>query len=103
MPDEPSPPESGGPARNRLTGALAVTALLAALVALWQTQSAPLVGPDDTPAPPAPGPPLTTPPPVRHPLPGPHGIRDRHHRPAAAGDTRGIVTPGVTHGVRPGP
>ncbi|KNB51820.1 hypothetical protein [Streptomyces caatingaensis] len=55
MPDEPSSPEpGGGPARSRLTGALALTALLAALVALWQTQSAPLVGPEDAPAPPSP-------------------------------------------------
>ncbi|GAA0390836.1 hypothetical protein [Streptomyces luteireticuli] len=73
MPDEPSPPESGGPVRSRLTGALAVTALLAALVALWQTQSAPLVGPDDTPAPPAPGPPSTTSHPSGTHSPGPTG------------------------------
>ncbi|MFI0736994.1 hypothetical protein ACH4PU_02630 [Streptomyces sp. NPDC021100] len=46
-------PESGRHAR-RFTGALAVTALLAALVALWQTQSAPMVGPDGTPVPPTP-------------------------------------------------
>ncbi|MBH1935699.1 hypothetical protein I5Q34_15710 [Streptomyces sp. AV19] len=72
MPDEPSPTEPGGHAR-RLTGALAVTALVAALVALWQTQSAPLVGPEDTPAPPAPGPPLTTPASSGTRSPGPTG------------------------------
>ncbi|MFI9205158.1 hypothetical protein [Streptomyces sp. NPDC053048] len=43
--------EHGGRRARLLTGALAIAALLAALVALWQTQSRPLEKPEHRPPP----------------------------------------------------